>query len=155
MSTALFRIAPHVKLSPHISANSLRYERLIFLLHHGVTVRFTPAQHLQIAAVYDKCAADRMVPPPQRTAFARKADWFRMLARLGEKLKFTGPKRASASDKKCRHTEQSRNGLSGAAFICPGSKRCSHRVASPLPFLVTQRWREVSRMNSSDHCLAV
>jgi hypothetical protein len=59
----------------------------------------TPAQHLQIAAVYDKCAADRMVPPPQRTAFARKADWFRMLARLGEKPKLTGPKRASASDK--------------------------------------------------------
>ena len=47
----------------------------------------TPEQHAQIAAVYDKCAADHMVPPPQRTAFARKADWFRMLARLGAKPK--------------------------------------------------------------------
>ena len=45
----------------------------------------TPEQHAQIAAVYDKCAADHMVPPPQRAAFARKAEWFRMLARLAAK----------------------------------------------------------------------
>ena len=47
----------------------------------------TPEQHAQIAAVYDKCAADHMVPPPQRAAFARKAEMFRMLARLGAKPK--------------------------------------------------------------------
>jgi hypothetical protein len=45
----------------------------------------TAEQHSQIAAVYDKAAADEMVPPPQRAAFARKADWFRMLARIGTK----------------------------------------------------------------------
>ena len=47
----------------------------------------TPEQHAQIAAVYDKCAADYMVPAPQRAAFARKAEMFRMLARLGAKPK--------------------------------------------------------------------
>jgi hypothetical protein len=47
----------------------------------------TPEQHSQIAAVYDKCAADYMVPAPQRAAFARKAELFRVLARLGAKPK--------------------------------------------------------------------
>ena len=47
----------------------------------------TPEQHAQIAAVYDKCAADYMVPAPHRAAFARKAEMFRMLARLGAKPK--------------------------------------------------------------------
>ena len=45
----------------------------------------TPEQHSQIAAVYEKCAGDYMVPAPQRSAFARKAEMFRMLARLGAK----------------------------------------------------------------------
>ena len=49
----------------------------------------TPEQHAQIAAVYDKCAADHMVPPQHRAAFARKAEMFRMLARLGAKPKST------------------------------------------------------------------
>ena len=47
----------------------------------------TPEQHAEIAAVYDKCAADHMVPRPQRAAFARKAEMFRMLARSGAKPK--------------------------------------------------------------------
>jgi len=45
----------------------------------------TVEQRLQIAMVYEKAAADTMVPPQQRAAFARKADWFRMLARIGAK----------------------------------------------------------------------
>jgi hypothetical protein len=45
----------------------------------------TAEQHSQIATAYEKAAADRMVPPPQRAAFARKASWFRMLARVGAK----------------------------------------------------------------------
>ena len=72
----------------------LGYERLIFLLHHGVMV-LTPEQHTQIAEVYDKCAADQMVPRPHREAFARKAEWFRMLARLGAKPKSKQPPKAS------------------------------------------------------------
>jgi hypothetical protein len=45
----------------------------------------TAEQHLQIATVYEKAAADMRVPPPHRAAFARKADWSRMLARIGAK----------------------------------------------------------------------
>ena len=59
----------------------------------------TPDHHLQIAAVYDKCAADHMVPQQHRAAFARKAEWFRMLARLGAKPKSATPQKASASAK--------------------------------------------------------
>ena len=55
----------------------------------------TPQQHIQIAEVYDKCAADQMVPRPHREAFARKAEWFRMLARLGAKPKSKQPAKTS------------------------------------------------------------
>ena len=48
---------------------------------------FSPEQHLQIAAAYERAASDYMVPPQHRKAFARKADLFRMLARLGAKQK--------------------------------------------------------------------
>jgi len=58
----------------------------------------TAEQHSQIATVYDKAAADDMVPPPQRAAFARKAEWFRMLARIQSK-------KAAATSKKERPTE--------------------------------------------------
>ena len=47
----------------------------------------TPEQYSQIAKTYDSAAADHMMPPHQRTAFARKAEWYRMLARLGAKPK--------------------------------------------------------------------
>jgi len=57
----------------------------------------TAEQHSQIATVYDKAAGDEMVPPPQRAAFARKAEWFRMLARIGAK------KEAAASKKERPH----------------------------------------------------
>ena len=45
----------------------------------------TAKQHSQIAMAYEKAAVDRMVPPQQRAAFAHKADWFRMLARIAAK----------------------------------------------------------------------
>jgi len=51
----------------------------------------TAEQHSQIATAYEKAAADEMVPPPQRAAFARKADWFRMLARIGAKKEAAAP----------------------------------------------------------------
>jgi hypothetical protein len=43
------------------------------------------ADVLHIAAVYEKAAADKSLPAHARAAFARKADWFRLLARVGEK----------------------------------------------------------------------
>ena len=52
----------------------------------------TVDQHSQIASVYDKTVADHMLPLEQRQAFARKASWFRMLARIAAK-------RAAAANK--------------------------------------------------------
>jgi hypothetical protein len=57
----------------------------------------TAEQHSQIATVYEKAATDRMVPPQQRAAFARKAEWFRMLARIAAKNE------AAASKKERSH----------------------------------------------------
>jgi hypothetical protein len=51
---------------------------------------FTPEQYLQIAAAYEKAASDYMVPPQHRKAFAQKADWYRMVARIGAKQKMFG-----------------------------------------------------------------
>ena len=48
---------------------------------------FTPEQYLQIAASYEKAAADYTVPPQHRNAFARKAEWFRLLAQIRAKPK--------------------------------------------------------------------
>lgn len=46
-------------------------------------MRLTVRQCFQIAAVYEKAAADAMnVPRQQRAAFTRKARWFHMLARI-------------------------------------------------------------------------
>ena len=45
----------------------------------------TADQHSQIATAYDRAAADEMILAPQRAAFARKAGWFRLLARIGAK----------------------------------------------------------------------
>jgi hypothetical protein len=42
-------------------------------------------QHSLIAAAYEKAASDTSLPPHTRAAFARKADWFRLFARVGEK----------------------------------------------------------------------
>ena len=69
------------------------YERLIVAVHHGRDGPHIREQHSQIAAVYDKCAADYMVPAPQRAAFARKAETFRILARLGAKPRLAPPKK--------------------------------------------------------------
>ena len=54
----------------------------------------TAAQHSVIATAYEKAAADQMVPPPQRAAFARKAEWFRFLTQA------LGKKEAKAASKK-------------------------------------------------------
>jgi hypothetical protein len=42
----------------------------------------TAAQHSRIAAVYERAAADETLPPQPRAAFAKKASWFRMLAKI-------------------------------------------------------------------------
>lgn len=60
----------------------------------------TAEQNLRIALLYEKAAADLLgVPPQQRIAFARKAKWFRMKARIRAKM-----------EEATTHAEQSMNG---------------------------------------------
>ena len=54
-------------------------------LVHGLAMALTAEQHVRLASAYDKAAGDCLVPLEQQTAFARKANWFRILARLAEK----------------------------------------------------------------------
>jgi hypothetical protein len=45
----------------------------------------TAQQYLRIAKIYEKAAADKIsVPRQHRAAFARKANWFRLLAQVKE-----------------------------------------------------------------------
>jgi hypothetical protein len=55
------------------------------LSQHPARMLLKAEQHSQIAGVYEKAAADKSLPEHTRAAFARKADWFRLLARVGEK----------------------------------------------------------------------
>ena len=52
---------------------------------HPARMSLTPEQHSHIAAAYDKAAFDVSLPAQTRAAFAKKADWFRLLACVGEK----------------------------------------------------------------------
>ena len=52
---------------------------------------FTPEQYRRIADTYKSAAADHTLPPAQRSAFAHKSDWYRMLSRLGDKPKWALP----------------------------------------------------------------
>ena len=52
---------------------------------HPARMSLKAEQHSQIAAAYENAAADKSLPAQTRAAFARKADWFRLLARIGEK----------------------------------------------------------------------
>ncbi len=52
---------------------------------HPARMFLRPEQQFHIAAAYDKAAFDTSLPAQTRTAFAKKADWFRLLARVGEK----------------------------------------------------------------------
>jgi hypothetical protein len=54
-----------------------------------------------IAAAYEKAAADPSLPAHTRAAFAKKADWFRLLACVGEKKE-----RAALIASKAKETAQ-------------------------------------------------
>ena len=49
---------------------------------HDSTMGLTAEQYAQLAAAHEKAAGDHLIPLEQKTAFARKANWFRILARL-------------------------------------------------------------------------
>jgi hypothetical protein len=52
---------------------------------HPARRSLSAEQHSLIAAAYDSAAFDISLPTHARAAFGRKADWFRLLARVGEK----------------------------------------------------------------------
>jgi len=52
---------------------------------HPARMSLTPGQHSLIATAYDRGAFDVSLPNCTRAAFAKKADWFRLLACIGEK----------------------------------------------------------------------
>jgi hypothetical protein len=54
---------------------------------HPMRMPLRPEQHSHIAATYDSAAFDISLPAHTRAAFAKKADWFRLLAHVGEKRK--------------------------------------------------------------------
>jgi hypothetical protein len=63
----------------------MNYVSIPGLSRHPARMPLTPEQHSHIAAAYDKAAFDISLPAHTRVAFARKADWFRLLARVAEK----------------------------------------------------------------------
>jgi hypothetical protein len=72
---------------------------------------FTPEQNLQIAAAYGKAAIDYTVPPQHRKAFARKAEWFRMVARVAAKRVAAKQSLRSVPPKEHRASDNSHTGL--------------------------------------------
>src|SRR4029079_9690388 len=54
--------------------------------HPAARMSLTPEQHSHIAAAYDKAAFDVSLPAQTRAAFAKKADWFRLLACIGKSV---------------------------------------------------------------------
>jgi hypothetical protein len=62
----------HVSISPGLSQRHAR-------------MPLNAEQHSHIAAAYDKAAFDISLPAHTRATFARKADWFRLLASVAEK----------------------------------------------------------------------
>ena len=78
----------------------------------------TAEQHLKIAMLYECAAADRLgVPPQQRAAFARKAKWFRMKARIRAKTE-AAPEENRQAEHSARPPADSRLG-NGAAHSSP------------------------------------
>ena len=50
----------------------------------------------RLAAAYDRAAFDINLPAQTRAAFAKKADWFRLLACIGKKCQRAAPNTSAA-----------------------------------------------------------
>lgn len=53
--------------------------------HYPARMSLSAEQRVRITAAYEKAAADPSLPAHTRAAFAKKADWFRLLAGVEEK----------------------------------------------------------------------
>src|SRR4029453_18268875 len=75
--------------APRLRSEEPKLGRPRFLgLGHGLectAMALTPEQHAEIAASYANAATDLFVSPKQREAFARKAEFFRLMAKLAAK----------------------------------------------------------------------
>ena len=80
-------------LSMRVDATAAQYQR------HPARISLRSEQHYLIAAAYEKAAADMSLPGHTRAAFARKADWFRLLARVGEKKELAARLASEANHK--------------------------------------------------------
>ena len=80
----------------------------------------TAEQHLKIAMLYECAAGDRLgVPPQQRAAFARKAKWFRMKARIRAKTE------SAIAPKDMRQAEHGARPLAGDSRLGNGAANSS------------------------------
>ena len=68
----------------------------LFQRHPHMSLR--PEQHSHIAAAYDKAAFDISLPAHTRAVFAKKAEWFRLLAHIGEKREQAALAKQKAQD---------------------------------------------------------
>jgi hypothetical protein len=59
----------------------------------------TAAQHSQIATAYERAAEDEMLPPQSREGFAKKAQWFRLLAQVGAAKEAAAGERADKGNR--------------------------------------------------------
>jgi hypothetical protein len=80
-------------LSMRVDAAATRSQR------NPARISLKAEQHYLIAAAYEKAAADMSLPGHTRAAFTRKADWFRLLARVGEKKKLAASLASKANQK--------------------------------------------------------
>ena len=72
-------------------------KHVLTALSHPRRMALTAEQHSQLAIAYEKAAADRMVPAEQRDAFSRKANWFRIQARIAHKNEQTAQDKSRAA----------------------------------------------------------
>jgi hypothetical protein len=61
-------------------------------LSQSAVMALTAEQHAQLAAAYERAAADFLLPPEKRAEYAKKADWFRLLAGLAAKNEKRAPR---------------------------------------------------------------
>jgi len=97
----------------------------------------TAEQNLRIALLYEKAAADLLgVPPQQRIAFARKAKWFRMKARIRAKM-----------EEATTLAEPSMNGTACLNEVRPDDAHPDE--GRPDEARLDEAWREQARVNGA------
>ena len=83
----------------------------------------TSAQHCQIAAAYERAAQDQTLPPQPRAGFAKKAQWFRMLAQIG------AAKEEVSGQKSCANAQPESPLCAGFLFEAL-NRRCSETTGA-------------------------